>query len=49
MDVPDGILDAMVKLRTALRQRGLICSDRRWRQSVRLLQAGAYLDGRDQV
>ena len=49
VDVPDGILDAMVKLATALRQRGLICSDRRWRQSVRLLQAGAYLDGRDQV
>jgi MoxR-like ATPase len=49
VDVPDGILDAMAKLRTALRQRGLICSDRRWRQSVRLLQAGAYLDGRSQV
>jgi MoxR-like ATPase len=49
VDVPDGILDAMVKLGTALRQRGLFCSDRRWRQSVRLLQAGAYLDGRDQV
>ena len=47
--VPDGIFDAMTKLRTALRRRGLICSDRRWRQSVRLLQAAAYLAGRDAV
>lgn len=49
VDVPDGILDAMVKLRTALRQRGLLCSDRRWRQSVRLVQSAAYLDGRGQA
>lgn len=47
--VPDAVLDMMVRLRTALRRRGLICSDRRWRQSVRLLQASAYLDGRDRV
>jgi MoxR-like ATPase len=47
--VPDGIFDTMVKLRTALRHRGLICSDRRWRWSVRLLQAAAYLAGRTEV
>lgn len=47
--VPDGVFDAMTKLRTALRRRGLIASDRRWRQSVRLLQAAAYLAGRDAV
>jgi MoxR-like ATPase len=47
--VPDGTIDALGKLRTALRRRSLICSDRRWRQSVRLLQAAAYLDGRTAV
>src|SRR5581483_5995984 len=47
--VPDGIFDMMTKLRTALRRRGLTCSDRRWRQSIRLLQASAYLAGRAQV
>ena len=47
--VPDGVFDMMVQLRTALRKRGLICSDRRWRQSVRLLQAAAYLAGRTAV
>ena len=47
--VPDGILDAMGQLRTALRRREMICSDRRWKQSVRLLQASAYLDDRPAV
>jgi MoxR-like ATPase len=47
--VPDGILDAMCQLRTALRRRELVCSDRRWKQSVRLLQAAAYLAGRTEV
>ena len=36
--VPDGVFDTITRLRAALRRRGLICSDRRWRQSVRLLQ-----------
>ncbi|MFE9818772.1 AAA family ATPase [Streptomyces sp. NBC_00236] len=47
--VPDGVVDAVCTLRAALRRKELIASDRRWRQSVRLLQASAFLDGRDQV
>lgn len=47
--VPDGIFDTVTKLRAALRKRGLICSDRRWRQSVALLQAAAFLAGRPEV
>ncbi|MEV6956104.1 AAA family ATPase [Streptomyces sp. NPDC051183] len=49
VEVPDVIVDAMCTLRAALRRRELICSDRRWRVSVRLLQASAFLDGRDEV
>jgi MoxR-like ATPase len=49
VDVPDAIVDAVCTLRAALRRKELIASDRRWRQSVRLLQASAWLDGRDAV
>lgn len=41
---PDAIVDAVCTLRAALRRKELIASDRRWRQSVRLLQASAFLD-----
>lgn len=47
--VPDSIVDAICTLRAALRRKELVASDRRWRQAVRLLQASAFLDGRDEV
>ncbi|RFU85508.1 ATPase [Streptomyces triticagri] len=47
--VPDAVVDALCTLRAALRRQELVASDRRWRQSVRLLQASAFLDGRDAV
>jgi MoxR-like ATPase len=47
--VPDPVVDAICQLRAALRRKELIASDRRWKASVRLLQASAYLAGRDQV
>ncbi|MGA5183185.1 AAA family ATPase [Streptomyces pseudogriseolus] len=49
VDVPDTVVDAVVTLRAALRRKELVASDRRWRQSVALLQASAYLDGRTAV
>ncbi len=49
VEVPDGIIDAVCTLRAALRRHELVCSDRRWKQAVRLLQASAYLDGRQAV
>ncbi|MEU4807422.1 AAA family ATPase [Actinosynnema sp. NPDC023587] len=47
--VPDAVVDAICTLRVALRRAELVTSDRRWRQAVRLLQASAWLDGRDEV
>ncbi|MFF9776901.1 AAA family ATPase [Streptomyces sp. NPDC013978] len=47
--VPDAIVDAVCTLRAALRRKELVASDRRWRQAVALLQASAYLDGREEV
>lgn len=47
--VPDGIVDAICQLRAALRRAELTASDRRWKQAIRLLQASAFLDGRDEV
>lgn len=49
VEVPDGIVDAVCTLRAALRRAELIASDRRWKQSVRLLQASAWLAGRPVV
>jgi MoxR-like ATPase len=47
--VPAGIRDALLELRVSLAAEGVTASDRRWKQSVRLLQASAYLDGRSAV
>ncbi|MGV9232438.1 AAA family ATPase [Streptomyces nigra] len=49
VEVPDAMVDAICTLRAALRRKELIASDRRWRQTVGLLQASAYLDGRTEV
>ncbi|MFD8498002.1 AAA family ATPase [Amycolatopsis sp. NPDC059657] len=49
VDVPDGIVDAVCQLRAELRRKELVMSDRRWKQSIRLLQASAWLDGRTEV
>lgn len=42
-------IDAIVKLRKALHDEGIRPSDRRWRASVKVLQASAFLNGRSQV
>ncbi|GAA3251460.1 AAA family ATPase [Nonomuraea helvata] len=49
IEVPDPLIDAVCTLRTALHHEGLIASDRRWKKSIRLLQAAAFLDGRRAV
>jgi MoxR-like ATPase len=47
--VPDEVVLEIVKLRSALAGANIECSDRRWRQIKRLLQAAAFVDGRDTV
>ncbi|MFI6603833.1 AAA family ATPase [Nonomuraea sp. NPDC050536] len=47
--VPDAIVDAICQLRAQLRRSELIASDRRWKAAVRLLQAHAFLSGRNEI
>lgn len=47
--LPPGIIDSILQLRIDLRNETITPSDRRWKQSVRLLQASAWLNGRSAV
>lgn len=44
-----GVVDTIMDLKVALRAQQVTPSDRRWRQSVRVLQAAAWLQGRSAV
>lgn len=49
IEVPDGVLRSIVEIRRALAGRGIVPSDRRFRQGVRLLRALALVRGRERV
>jgi MoxR-like ATPase len=49
VEVPQARLGEMARLRRALRQKGVVASDRRWRQALGVLRARAFLDGRTAV
>lgn len=49
VDIPDAIYHTIAKVRTRLQDEGIQPSDRRFKQSLSLLQANAYLAGRMEV
>jgi len=49
VEVGQARLGELARLRRALRQKGVVASDRRWRQALGALRAHAYLNGRAAV
>lgn len=47
--IPRDVVETVVTLREAMRAEGIVPSDRRWKQSTKLLQASAFMQGRDEV
>jgi len=43
----DDVMDAVIAIRTALRKDGITIGDRRWRESMKVVRASAWLDGRN--
>jgi MoxR-like ATPase len=49
VSIPSPIVKLISQMRGELRKKGMVLSDRRYKQSVLLLKTKAYLDGRTQV
>lgn len=49
MVTPDSVLEAIIEIRKQLNKEGIIPSDRRYRESIKLVKAYAYLSGCKQV
>ncbi|HEX9666094.1 MAG TPA: AAA family ATPase [Thermodesulfobacteriota bacterium] len=47
--VPPHVIKLVSRLRSELRKKGIVLSDRRYKQSISLLRSKAYLSGRDEV
>jgi MoxR-like ATPase len=43
--VSDETVDALIQIRDACKAEGIVASDRRWKKSLKLAQAGAYMVG----
>ena len=47
--VTDATIDALIAIREACRAEGIVASDRRWKRSLKLAKASAYLAGERQT
>ncbi len=47
--IPDDVMDAMIKIRNMLKKEGVIASDRRFKQSLGILKAHAWINGRKAI
>lgn len=49
MPIAETAVDELFKLREEIKAQGVVASDRRWRKSVRVLKASAWLEGATEV
>ncbi len=49
LPIPDTIIESIIKIRRELNKEGIIASDRRWKQSLDVLKAYAFLDQKPEV
>lgn len=49
IDLPEKVIDHVIAIRSKLREAGVVASDRRWRQSMSVLRARAFLNGNSEV
>ncbi|RLI03283.1 hypothetical protein DRO30_01365, partial [Candidatus Bathyarchaeota archaeon] len=49
LPISDTILESILKVRRDLFKEGIIASDRRWKQSLDVLKAYAFLEGKNEV
>jgi len=49
IDLPEKVVDLVIQIRGKLRTAGVVASDRRWRQSMDVLRARAFLNGATEV
>lgn len=49
VDIPDAVLELVIEIRNQLRNEGVVPSDRRYKQALKVIKAHAYLEGRMQA